>query len=218
MAPARALFCAGNDGFCRVLAANLFVLPPSERLFNDYISQIKADVLSQVLQPGEFTDLERGLTFHMRARDPENSDLLGVVVRTSAKRRARKPWSLSAARSGPMRAVPRWTFTTAKPEPANRQARHAIYLLLHLFLRHGRLLGQKRQARTENGRTLHSRASEPGLDSDFYKRNVASFRSETHQRFSTPFFSLVFALLAVFILAGREPRVKAARAFCLPAS
>ena len=67
--------------FAGVLFANLFVLPPSERLFNDYISQIKADVLSQVLQPGEFSDLERGLTFHMRARDPENSDLLGVVVR-----------------------------------------------------------------------------------------------------------------------------------------
>ena len=62
-----------------IFAANLYVLPPADKLFNDYISQIRADVLSQVLQPGEFTDLKSGLTFHMRERAP-NGDLLGVVV------------------------------------------------------------------------------------------------------------------------------------------
>ena len=114
-------FVLGTMVFAAVLTANLFVLPPSERLFNDYISQIKADVLSQVLQPGEFTDLERGLTFHMRARDPENSDLLGVVVRDEREATGTKTvvaergqvWTDARPRpDGPSRRP--------NPEPANR--------------------------------------------------------------------------------------------------
>lgn len=54
-------FVLGLIVFAGVLGANLFVLPPAERLFNDYVSQIRADVLSQVLQPGEFTDLPESL-------------------------------------------------------------------------------------------------------------------------------------------------------------
>ena len=87
----------GTIVFAAVLAANLYVLPPAEKLVNDYTSQIRADVLSQVLQPGEFTDLEPGLTFHMRARD-ENGDLLGVVVRDEREGARGQP---SITRSSP---------------------------------------------------------------------------------------------------------------------
>ena len=110
----------GTIVFAAVLAANLYVLPPAEKLVNDYTSQIRADVLSQVLQPGEFTDLEGGLTFHMRAK-AENGDLLGVVVRDERDKTtistvvAERGEVISRGRKGP-NGPPRW----ANPEAGSR--------------------------------------------------------------------------------------------------
>src|SRR5271165_2778039 len=42
-----------------VFGANLFILPPAAQLLGDYVSQVRADLLSQVLQPGEFSDMEQ---------------------------------------------------------------------------------------------------------------------------------------------------------------
>src|ERR1700730_9680643 len=61
-----------------ILIANLFVLPKSARLLGDYVSLVRTDLLSQVLQPGEFSDFERGLTIHIRDK-AKNGYLLGVL-------------------------------------------------------------------------------------------------------------------------------------------
>ena len=62
-----------------VLIGNNFVLPWSVRTLQDYIVKVRTDLIAQVLQPGEFSSPEPGLTFHIRDRDAEGR-LYGLLM------------------------------------------------------------------------------------------------------------------------------------------
>ena len=62
-----------------MLIANLYVTPASMRELRSFITHVRADLISQVLQPGRFSSPEGGLTFHIRDRSPAG-DLLGLLV------------------------------------------------------------------------------------------------------------------------------------------
>ena len=62
-----------------IFLANVFVTPASMRELRTFVTQVRADLISQVLQPGRFSSPEGGLTFHIRDRSP-NGDLLGLLV------------------------------------------------------------------------------------------------------------------------------------------
>jgi lipopolysaccharide export system permease protein len=62
-----------------ILICNLWVMPASMRALRSLITQVRTDVISQVLQPGRFSSTEPGLTFHIRDRSP-TGDLLGLLV------------------------------------------------------------------------------------------------------------------------------------------
>jgi len=62
-----------------MLVLNLYLMPLSLRTLQSYVSQVRTDLVSQVLQPGRFSSPEKGLTFHIRDRAP-NNDLLGLIV------------------------------------------------------------------------------------------------------------------------------------------
>lgn len=70
--------------FTLILAAILlfmavYLQPLSQRTLRSLITQVRTDLISQVLQPGRFSSPEEGLTFHIRDRAP-NNDLLGLLV------------------------------------------------------------------------------------------------------------------------------------------
>jgi lipopolysaccharide export system permease protein len=62
-----------------ILICNLYVMPASMRALRALVTQVRTDVISQVLQPGRFSSTEPGLTFHIRDR-AQNGDLLGLLV------------------------------------------------------------------------------------------------------------------------------------------
>ena len=49
------------------------------RALRGLITEVRADLISQVLQPGRFSSAETGLTFHIRDRSP-SGELLGLLV------------------------------------------------------------------------------------------------------------------------------------------
>ena len=53
--------------------------PASMRALRSFVTQVRADLISQVIQPGRFSSPEAGLTFHIRDRSL-NGDLLGLLV------------------------------------------------------------------------------------------------------------------------------------------
>ncbi len=62
-----------------VMFGNFYLQPKSLRTLKSYIVKVRTDMVSSVLQAGKFSRAEKGLTFHIRARD-QNGDLLGLLV------------------------------------------------------------------------------------------------------------------------------------------
>jgi lipopolysaccharide export system permease protein len=62
-----------------ILFANVFVNPACMRTLRSFITEVRADLISQVIQPGRFSSPESGLTFHIRGRSPAG-ELLGLLV------------------------------------------------------------------------------------------------------------------------------------------
>src|SRR6476619_6381579 len=62
-----------------ILIANLWIMPASMRTLRSLVTQVRTDLISQVLQPGRFSSPEAGLSFHIRDRSM-TGDLLGLLV------------------------------------------------------------------------------------------------------------------------------------------
>ena len=62
-----------------VLMSTLFIQPASLQKLRSYITQVRADLISHVLQAGKFSSPTGKMTFHIRGRE-KNGDLLGMLV------------------------------------------------------------------------------------------------------------------------------------------
>ena len=76
---ARPLFAVAILVTIAVSFVNHVGMPWSLRLLREYIVQMRTDLLTQVMQPGQFSSPEKGLTFHIKKRE-FNGDLIGLVV------------------------------------------------------------------------------------------------------------------------------------------
>lgn len=63
--------------------------PKSVRMVRDWATEVRADLVTNIVQPGRFISLDRGMTFHIRERLP-NGQLRGIFVddRTNPKETA----------------------------------------------------------------------------------------------------------------------------------
>ncbi len=193
-----------------VLAANIFVIPKAARLLNDYVSQVRADLLSQVMQPGEFTDLEPGLTFHMRDKGKEG-ELLGVVVRDE---RDPKMATTIVAERGQVLSEGRRSSMELYDGQILRQEAGKQDMQIVVFKTYAFDIGD--MAQKQGPGDLNPRERDigdllyPDESSKYYQDNKARFRSEIHERFAAGVYALVFAILATLYL-GRPRTTREGR-------
>jgi len=66
-----------------------WMAPKSLRYLRDWATEVRADLVTNIVQPGRFMSLERGMTFHIRERRP-NGQLMGIFVddRTNPEQQA----------------------------------------------------------------------------------------------------------------------------------
>ena len=62
-----------------VAVVSAYLAPKSLRELRRMAAEIRADVVTNIVQPGRFTSIERGLTFHIRERRADGL-LLGIFV------------------------------------------------------------------------------------------------------------------------------------------
>jgi lipopolysaccharide export system permease protein len=62
-----------------VAVTGAYLAPKGMRELRNWIMQVRADLVTNIVQPGRFTTLERGLTFHIRERRSDGL-LLGIFV------------------------------------------------------------------------------------------------------------------------------------------
>jgi lipopolysaccharide export system permease protein len=185
-----------------ILLANIFLTPASMRGLRDFITQVRADLISQVLQPGRFSSPESGLTFHIRDRSL-NGDLLGLLVHDE---RDKQVMSYLAERG---RII------------TNDEGSYLVMLEGYV---HRYNVGDKDKnvqivafdqnmidlsefsPKDDSGKDLRPReqyTSElifPDMDNPTNRRNAGKIRSELHERLSTPLYPLAFAFIALAFL------------------
>ena len=186
-----------------ILICNLWVMPASMRALRALITQVRTDVISQVLQPGRFSSTEPGLTFHIRDRSP-TGDLLGLLVHD--ERDDKQPMSYLADRG---RIISNddgaylvmfdghvHRYETKSPDQGVQIVAFDQYVL-NISELNAKDTGSKELRPRERylGELLNP---DPKLLKA--KGAVGQLRTELHDRFSTPFYPLLFAFLAVAIL------------------
>ncbi len=173
-------------------------MPWSLRLLKEYIVKVRTDLLTQVIQPGQFTTPEKGLTFHIRERAP-SGELLGLVMNDVRDRKVAQTY---LAEQG----------LIVKQEPA-------AYLIMtngHILRREegdkpAEVIAFEKYAvdlerldRKTDG-DVHLKPREryldelvsPKGDDVLYRETPGQFRAELHERFANPLYPLAFVLIAL---------------------
>ncbi|MDX2289593.1 MAG: LPS export ABC transporter permease LptF [Hyphomicrobiaceae bacterium] len=195
---ARPLLALGLLVMLAVGIVNHVGMPWSLRLLKEYIVKVRTDLLTQVIQPGQFTSPEKGLTFHIRERAP-SGELLGLVMNDVRDRKVAQTFLAE-------------TGVIVKQEPA-------AYLIMskgHILRREegdkpAEVIAFEKYAvdlerldRKTDG-DVHLKPREryfdelvrPMQDDVLFRENPGQFRAELHERFANPLYPIAFVLIAI---------------------
>jgi lipopolysaccharide export system permease protein len=189
-------------------------MPWSMRLLRDYIVQVRTDILTQVIQPGQFSSPEDNLTFHIRER-ALNGELLGLIVHDT-RDKAQSQSYLAEHGIIVKRAPSNYLIMTDghivrrtdKDEPAQIVAFDKYAVDLDRF-------EKKLDEDTDDLKPRERYLSEllhPEASSQSYITSPGKFRAELHERSSNPFYPIAFVLIALAAVgqphSTRQSRVR----------
>jgi lipopolysaccharide export system permease protein len=187
-----------------VLVAGIaaYLAPKGLRELRNWATKVKADFVINVIQPGRFTTIERGLTFHIRERRADGQ-LLGVFV---DDRRSEAERATFLAEYGEIVETGRGTFLvlvngsvqrmeTGKPDPT-------IVLFERYAFDLSRFTGGPQiQSFGVRERNLYDVAY-PDPNDPIYKQQSGGFRAELHDRLVAPIYPIAFTVLCFAILGA----------------
>jgi lipopolysaccharide export system permease protein len=186
-----------------ILICNLYVMPASMRELRALVTQVRTDVISQVLQPGRFSSTEPGLTFHIRDRSP-TGDLLGLLVHDE---RDDKQMMSYLANRGRIISNDDGAFLVMFDGHVQRYEQNSPdkgvqIVAFDQYVLNISAVNPKDTSDVEL--RTHERSLSELLNPDpklsEVKGSADQIRTELHDRFSTSFYPLLFAFLAIAIL------------------
>ena len=186
-----------------ILICNLWVMPASMRALRALITQVRTDVISQVLQPGRFSSTEPGLTFHIRDRSP-TGDLLGLLVHDERDDKLVMSYLASRGRiisNDDGAYLVMFDGHVHRYEVKDPSKGVQIVAFDQYVLNISDFSPKDTSSKELRPRERYlSELLNP--DPNLLKNKGASgqLRTELHDRFSTPFYPLLFAFLAVAVL------------------
>lgn len=162
-----------------------------------WATEVRADLVTNIVQPGRFNAFERGLTFHIRERQT-NGLLLGIFV---DDRRSPKEHATYLAEFGTILKDERGTFlllengSVQRLEISDKERDPAV---VHF----DRYAFDLSQAPSTNQSTRNSARDRyiwdliwPEPNDPIYKAQPGHFRTEMHDRFFAPLYPLCFVIL-----------------------
>jgi lipopolysaccharide export system permease protein len=186
-----------------ILIANLWIMPASMRTLRSLVTQVRTDLISQVLQPGRFSSPEAGLSFHIRDRSM-TGDLLGLLVHDE---RDPKQIMTYLADHGRIVSNDEGSYLVMFDGSVHRFNKEEeskgvqIIAFDQYMLDLSEFGAQDDKTKDLNPRERYlSELINPGPDDGYAKRSPGQLRSELHDRLATPLYPIVFALIAVALL------------------
>jgi lipopolysaccharide export system permease protein len=187
-----------------IVSVNFYFQPLSARLLRSYVAQVRTDLISQVLRPGQFSSPEKGLTFHIADR-ALNGDLEGLVVHD--EREPAQTMTILAKRGRIVKAEGGAFLTMSDGHiqrfSADRAERDVQIVEFEQYVFDISQFGPKSKVAEIKPRARYlSELINPDPDDPYFKRFPGKFRSELHNRFATPLYPFAYALIAIALLGG----------------
>jgi lipopolysaccharide export system permease protein len=186
-----------------ILFANLFITPASVRELRTFITQVRADLISQVLQPGRFSSPETGLTFHIRDRDM-NGNLLGLLVQDE---RDPKQVMSYLAEKGRIISNDDGSYLVMFDGFVHRyNAENADKGVQIIAFDQNMLDISEFSPKDDDDKELRPRERyisdliSPDPNDKIAKASYGQLRSELHERLSTPLYPFAFVIIAIALL------------------
>jgi lipopolysaccharide export system permease protein len=199
-----------------VAAFSSYVSPKSLRELRRMAAEIRADVVANIVQPGRFTAIESGLTFHIRERRPDGL-LLGIFV---DDQRNPQEQSTFLAEQGEIVENNRGTFLVLHTGSVQRHPAEDRDPTIVLFDRYA--FDLSRFSGGPQALTLSVRERftwdllSPPPDDPVYTREPGVFRAEFHDRIMAPLYPLAFMVI-VFAYLGAPRTTRQSRSMSLVA-
>ena len=196
----RPLLAAGLVVSILVAALAVYVSPWSLRALRNWATEVRADILTNIVQPGRFTTIGGNLTFHIADRRP-NGLLLGIFF---DDRRDPNEHSTYLAEQGEIVKNDSGSFLVLEKGSVQRLEAGQRDPRIVTFDRYPFDLSKFTtgpQSVTYNTREKYLwELMWPPADDPLYVAQVGSYRSELHDRFATPLYPLAFIILAYAFL------------------
>lgn len=188
---------------------SLWLTPSSIRHFRLLLTQVQANLLTAIVRPGQFTQADRGLTFHIRDRAP-GGVLLGIVVSDTRDNQVHMTY---VAERGVISEQPQGTFFVLENGNLQRREMKDGTTSIVVFERYAFDLSQLTQAAETIYRPSERYTSElmnPNPADPMLERWQGRFRQELHDRFAAPLYPLAMMCIA-FAMLGHARTTRQSR-------
>ena len=189
---------------------SVWAIPESLRMLRAQITQVRADVVANILREGQFTQIESGLVVHVRER--RGGALLGIFVQDS--RDAPQEIAYLAER-GQIVEESGSTFLVLENGSVQRREEAGKDPAIVVFQRYAFDLspftGAAEVTSYKPRERYTSELMRPDVTEAAYKAQPGRFRAELHERLVNPLYPVTFILIA-FAAIGRPRTTRQNRA------
>jgi lipopolysaccharide export system permease protein len=192
-------------------AINISLMPKSLSVLRLLVTAARADLISQVIQPGRFSTPERGMTFHIAARSPQG-DLLGLLV---DDRRDPNDHITYIAERGRIVSNNEGSYLVMEHGSVQRQQegradRTQVVQFDRYLVDVAQLSESKRSVSYKPRERSTGYLLGPDPEDPYYKRYPQRFSAELHERLAGPLLPLLLVFVAIanvgFARTTREGR------------
>jgi lipopolysaccharide export system permease protein len=185
-----------------VAAISTYFAPKGLRMLRDWLTEVRANVVSTIVQPGRFTSIENGVTIHIRERRP-NGQLAGIFL---DDRRNPKERLTVLAEAGELVDNDKGTFLILQKGIVQRHAADQRDPAMVVFDRYAFDLSQFAGGPQAVKYSIRERylwqLIAPDPKDQFYIEQPGQFRAELHDRLMAPFYPIAFVVIAFAYLGA----------------
>ncbi|HTS42676.1 MAG TPA: LPS export ABC transporter permease LptF [Xanthobacteraceae bacterium] len=188
-------------------AISIYFAPEGLRQLRRWLTEVRTDLVTNIVQPGRFVSIERGLTFHIRARQP-NGQLLDVML---DDQRNDKERITLLAEHGQIQKNQQGSFLvlengTMQLQKSGQRDPEIVTFGTNQFDLSQFAVGPQTISYSVRERYLWELLW-PNKDDPLYQAQPGQFRAELHDRILAPLYPFAFAVIAyVFLGAPRTTR------------
>jgi lipopolysaccharide export system permease protein len=185
-----------------VAVISAYFAPKGLRMLRDWLTEVRANVVSNIVQPGRFTQVENGVTIHIRERRP-NGQLAGVFLDDQRNPNER---ITVTAELGELLDNDKGTFLILKNGILQRRVADQRDPAMVVFDRNAFDLSQFSAGPQAVKYSIRERflwqLLLPDPKDPFYIEQPGQFRAELHDRLLAPLYPIAFTVIAFAYLGA----------------